>query len=112
MPDLESQLYEDRLLRDSAKAVLSADVDLVKGEANPKPKLAGLVRSAKQKAGLLAEDATEVASDKKVQLVSGVALVAGVALAWVYRDQLREMVTRFRDPDTEPDVAFDGSEDE
>lgn len=96
MPDMLQQLREDRALRNAARALIDADVEILKGDVNPKPKAQSLL------------DKTRDGVNANKSTIGGVLvlLVAG-ALLYVFRDSLKELVAQLLDQseDEEQDEA-------
>ncbi|OYX65122.1 MAG: hypothetical protein B7Y88_10680 [Sphingomonadales bacterium 32-64-17] len=102
MPDLELQLREDRLLRDAARALVTADLAHLKREVDPESASAPDLGS---RARDLADDARDYVTGHRLQVGTLVAaLVAAIAL-WMFREPLAAIVRDLLDSEGEDDEA-------
>ena len=89
MDDLERQLREDRLLRDTAKAVVLADIEHVKREMTPAPEAGADLTS---RARDLADDTRDYVSDHRHGIGAAVAATVAAIALWLFREPLLALV--------------------
>ncbi|MEN7536449.1 hypothetical protein [Aurantiacibacter flavus] len=108
MPDLELQLREDRMLRNAARALVTADIAHLKREMDPEsPAGPDLTSRARD----LADDTRDYVSGHRFQVGAVVAaLLAAIAL-WLFREPLaaivREMLADEEDGEDNMEQAGD-----
>ena len=91
MADIERQLLDDLAIRNAAKAVLNADIALVKGDVNPAPQARQLAVRARD----LSAEAADLAQANKGKVGSGLAIVVIGLLAWFFRDRIADLIKSF-----------------
>ena len=101
MPDLELQLREDRMLRDTARALVTADLAHLKREVDSETPSGP---DLKTRARDVADDTRDYVSGHKFQVGALVAaLVAAIAL-WMLREPLAAIVRDLLESDGEDDA--------
>jgi len=112
MANLEQQLHEDRALRDTAKAMISADIALIKGDADPRPAALSFKDNVHNTALNLVDDTRDFSRNHKAGIGAVVATLIVALLAYLFRDRIAEAIAGYSAAHTEPDGLSDGSEDE
>lgn len=102
MTNIRTRMLEDRYLRDSAKALVEADIDHLKNGLNQKSIAERTFDGIKEGATDIYEEAVELAEDNKGALA---ALLAAI-IVWFARNPIMDLFG----PDDEPDQAPSDSE--
>ncbi len=109
MPDLESQLQEDRMLRDAARALVLADIAHVKREVGAGeedgPDLSSRARD-------LADDARDYVSGHRFQVGTVVAALVAAVVLWLLREPIAAIVRNVLESDGEVDADTEQVGDE
>lgn len=100
MSDLRARMIEDRYLRNSARALVKADIDNLRTGLSQKGLGARAMDKAKSSAVEIYDEALELADDNRGALA---ALIAAV-LVWFARNPILELLGF--------DTAADGNEEE
>lgn len=95
MANLAQQLAERRNLRNSAKRLLSADVEYLKHDVRDESVPARMFR----RAGISAQGVANYASDHKVALGIAAGVAVSAAVAWHYRDCIEQLIDGALHPD-------------
>ena len=100
MPDLERQLREDRILRDAARALITADLAHLKREVDQdSPSGADLSSRARD----LADDTYDYVSGHRFQVGSIIAAIVAVLALWIFREPLAGIVREMLADDEAPE---------
>ena len=95
MTDRLARMLEDKYLRDSARALVEADIELLKTDVSQKTLATRAMERAREGAAELYEEAIDIADDNKGALA---ALLAAVVL-WFARNPILEMLGFVSDHD-------------
>ena len=105
MSDMLRQLREDRALRNAARALIDADVEILKGDIAAAPGAHSLLDRTRDGA---------VANRGKIGGI--LALLVGGVLLYIFRDSLRELLEHLRgqadESETETNPSADRSDNE
>lgn len=102
MPDIDQQLREDLAMRNAAKALVSLDIDNMRGGVQRKSLGSRFADRMKDGTHGIVDDASDFARANPGRVGSGLALGLGFLLAYVFREPLTRMIQRIWDPDKEP----------
>ena len=94
MSEQRRRLLEDRMMRDTAKRLVSSDYRHLKGDLRERglgSRVAGRMREGAEG---LADDAKRFADDNTGSVGAGFALATGAVLAWIFRDELSDAFDR------------------
>ncbi|MWV28072.1 hypothetical protein [Aurantiacibacter rhizosphaerae] len=92
MTDLQTQMHEDRMLRDAAKRMVKSDVAYVKGDMSCKGLGGRFVDRIKDGASELSDNTHEYADTHRAQVGTGIAVAVAAFFGWKYREQLADAV--------------------
>lgn len=107
----ERELKELKALRDTARAVFQADVDIVRGEYAPKAIATRASQRAADKAMDLADTALDAAERHRGALIGGVAAVVGGAVLWLVREPVGAVLETLHEKFTRSDATDAAEED-
>jgi hypothetical protein len=95
MSPLKRRLVEDRAMRDAARAVITADIDLLKADVAEQGLASRSMEAGSDYVKLVSEGAWDVVSENRGKAggILGVA-VAGLA-AWFFREEIAHAVSGF-----------------
>lgn len=110
MPDLESQLQEDRMLRDAARALVLADIAHVKREVGAGEEEGGPDMSSRARD--LADDARDYVSGHRFQVGTVVAALVAAVVLWLLREPIAAIVRNVLESDGEVDADTEQVGDE
>ncbi len=110
MSPLKRRLVEDRAMRDAARAVVRADIELLKASLGEEGAAARSMEAGGDYLRLVGEGAWDVIADNRGKSAGlfGLAL-AGLA-AWFFREEVTEAVTGFLEALGEPAEDDDAGE--
>lgn len=92
MADLESDLRQDRALRNAAKRLVKADLGFLKGDVAEKGLGGRIADRAKDGAAGIAESAADFAGENKLQVGTGLVVAAAAFAGWIFRDRLGDAI--------------------
>ena len=93
------QLLQDRALRDAARQVVTTDLALMRANLDQSSVANRAMETGTDYLKLLGEGASDIASDNRGKLAGGITLaLAGIA-AWLFRDEIGEVLAGFFEND-------------
>lgn len=94
MADPAEQLLEDRALRNTARALVEADIAFIREGVTARSLTARLIDRVSSDARDIAEEAVVVADENRVALGAGLGLGALGLAAYVFREKLKVLLHR------------------
>lgn len=90
---MKRRLAEDRALRDAARAVLDSDVGFIKADVAEHGVASRVLSTGADYARIMADGAADVAKDHRGKLSGGLAILAVGLAAWIYRNEIGDLVS-------------------
>lgn len=105
MSPQKRRLLEDRAMRDAARELVNHQVAWFKAGAGEPGFASHVLETGKDYARTVADGAIDLAQEHRGKLSGGLAITALAAAAWIYREQLGELVAGMLD-------GFSGDDDD
>lgn len=105
MSPAKRRLIEDRAMRDAARQMVNHQVAWFKAGTGEPGFASHVLETGKDYARTVADGAIDIAQEHRGKLSGGLAIAALAAAAWIYREQLGDLVAGMLD-------GFSGDEDD
>jgi len=92
MTDLKAQLKADLALRERAKALVAGGLNHVRGDVSAKGIASRTATRMREGAEGMMDDSAQFVRENPGRIGSGVGLGLGLVLAWIFRDEIAEIV--------------------
>ncbi len=94
MTDMKARLEEDRAMRDVAKSLVTNDFQHLRGDVQAQGIASRFAGRMREGAEGLVEDTTDFARENPGRLGSAAGLGLSLLFAWLFRDQISELVEK------------------
>lgn len=94
MSDTKAQLREDRAMRDAARSLVTNGLDHLRGDLADQGIATRAAIRMREGAEGLADDTAQFARENPGRIGSGLALGFSLLFAWLFRDQISELVEK------------------